>query len=164
MIEQIATVVAVEGGSAWVESQRQSACGACAMNQGCGVGIFARVFGFNSPQLKVTHIEGIEVGDRVVLGIDEQALVRGSFAAYIMPILFMLGFALLGDMLISRWLVALKPDVIVLLSGLIGLFVGLAWLNRHSRRIVRDCRYQPLILHKTADNIYTACRKSESHK
>jgi len=159
MIEQIATVVAVKGDSAWVETQRQSACGACSMNKGCGAGLFAKAFGFDSPQLKVTHIQGVEVGDHVVVGIDEQALVRGSFAAYMMPILFMLGFALLGETLFSAWL-AVESDFASVLSGMLGLVVGLMWLKRHSRHIDRDRRYQPLILQKAADYASSACLKS----
>ena len=105
MIEQIATVVAVKGDSAWVETQRQSACGACSMNKGCGAGLFAKAFGFDSPQLKVTHIQGVEVGDHVVVGIDEQALVRGSFAAYMMPILFTFLFYRMPSGLVVYWIV-----------------------------------------------------------
>ena len=163
MIEQIATVVALEGSSAWVETQRQSACGACAMNKGCGAGLFAKAFGFDSPQLKVTPAQDIEVGDRVVIGIEEQALVRGSFAAYMMPILFMLGFAMLGDAVNSAWL-AVNSDFASVCSGMLGLLAGLTWLKHHSRRIRHDNRYQPLILHKAADYVPAACLKSESYR
>lgn len=163
MIEQIATVVELEGDAAWVETQRHSACGACAMNKGCGAGLFAKAFRFSSPRLKVQHTQDIEVGDRVVIGVDEQALVRGSFAAYIMPILFMLGFAMLGEALFADVLTSVAPDVIGLLSGMAGLAAGLMWLKRHSRNIGDDRRYQPLILQKAADHISAACPKSESY-
>ena len=103
MIEQNATVVAVEGDAAWVETQRQSACGACAMNKGCGAGLFAKAFGFASLKLRVVATQGVAVGDQVMIGIDERALVRGSFAAYMVPILFMLGFAILSESIITGW-------------------------------------------------------------
>jgi sigma-E factor negative regulatory protein RseC len=163
MIEQIATVVAVEGDSAWVETQRHGACGACAMNKGCGAGLFAKAFGFNSPKLQVTHTRDVEVGDRVVIGIDERALVRGSFAAYMMPILFMLGFAMLGETVMSGWLAEVEPDFAALLSGMAGLAVGLMWLKHHSRRIRHDRRYQALILQKAADYASSTCLKSQSY-
>jgi sigma-E factor negative regulatory protein RseC len=163
MIEQIATVVELEGDAAWVETQRHSACGACAMNKGCGAGLFAKAFRFGSPRLKVHHAQDLEVGDRVVIGVDEQALVRGSFAAYIMPILFMLGSAMLGETLLAEVLTSVAPDVVGLLSGMVGLAAGLMWLKRHSRSIGDDRRYQPLILQKAADHISTACPKSESY-
>jgi sigma-E factor negative regulatory protein RseC len=162
MIEQIATVVEFEGDAVWVETQRHSACGACAMNKGCGAGLFARAFRFSSPRLKVRHAHDVEVGDRVVIGVDEQALVRGSFAAYIMPILFMLGFAIAGETLIAGMLTQVAPDVVAILSGMVGLAAGLMWLRRHSQSIGDDRRYQPLILQKTADHVSAACPKSES--
>ena len=163
MIEQIATVVELEGDTAWVETQRHSACGACAMNKGCGAGLFAKAFRFSSPRLKVQHTQAIEVGDRVVIGVDEQALVRGSFAAYIMPILFMLGFAMLGETLLADVLAPVAPDIVGLLSGMVGLAAGLLWLKRHSQSIGNDRRYQPLILQKAADHVSAACLKSESY-
>ena len=160
MIEQVATVTAIDGNSAWVETQRQSACGACAMNKGCGAGLFAKAFGFNTPKLKVMHKHDIEVGDNVVIGIDEQALVRGSFAAYMMPILFMLGFAMLGEGVTSNWQVGLDADFVGILTGIMGLMLGLMWLKRYSARIVHDRRYQPSIIKKTAADI-TSCPVSE---
>jgi sigma-E factor negative regulatory protein RseC len=163
MIEQIATVVELEGDAAWVETQRHSACGACAMNKGCGAGLLAKAFRFSSPRLKVQHTQDVEVGDRVVIGVDEQALVRGSFAAYIMPILFMLGFALLGETFFTGMLTTVAPDVVGLLSGMVGLDAGLMWLKRHSQSIGDDRRYQPLILQKAADHLSAACPKSESY-
>jgi len=162
MIEQIATVVAVEGGAAWVETERQGACGACAMNKGCGAGLFARAFGFDSPKLKVTPADDVEVGDRVVIGIDERALVRGSFAAYMMPILFMLGFAMVGEGMTSAWPATAQTDLVSLLSGSLGLILGLMWLKRHSRHILRDRRYQPLILQRAGAFASPACPKSQS--
>ncbi|MEJ2552846.1 MAG: SoxR reducing system RseC family protein [Gammaproteobacteria bacterium] len=153
MIEQIATVVALEGDSAWVETRRQSACGACARSEGCGAGLFAKAFGFDSPQLKVTRNGNVSIGDCVVIGIDERALVRGSFAAYMMPILFMLGFALLGETVMSPRLGSAALDLAGVLGGAVGLVVGLIWLKRHSRRIRDDRRYQPLILHRAADYV-----------
>ena len=105
------------------------------------------------PQLKVMRAGDVDVGDCVVIGIDERALVRGSFAAYMMPILFMLGFALLGEAAMSGWLAAVELDLAGVLAGMAGLAVGLMWLKRHNRRIRDDRRYQPLILHKAADDV-----------
>jgi sigma-E factor negative regulatory protein RseC len=161
MIEQNATVVAVESNAAWVETQRHSACGACAMNKGCGAGMFAKAFGFKSPQLRVVDTQGIAVGDQVVIGIDERALVRGSFAAYMVPILFMLGFAMLGETFFAEWL-AVQSDGLTLSLGIAGLIVGLLWLRRYSRRVGSDSRYQPVILHKGDTYLSSACEKSGS--
>ena len=161
MIEQGATVVAVEEQTAWVETQRHSACGACAMNKGCGAGTLARAFGFKSPRLRVLNSQGVSVGDQVVIGIDERALVRGSFAAYMMPILFMLGFAMLGESFFAEWL-AIKSDVVSLSFGIAGLIVGLLWLSRYNLRVGHDSRYHPVILQKAVTDLPSTCVNARS--
>ena len=161
MIEQNATVVAVEGDAAWVETQRQSACGACAMNKGCGAGLFAKAFGFASPKLRVVATQGVAVGDQVMIGIDERALVRGSFAAYMVPILFMLGFAILSESIITGWF-AVESELPTLLSGITGLSAGLLWLRHYTRRIRNDGRYQPVILQRSGADLPSTCVKAGS--
>lgn len=161
MIEQNATVVAVEGDAAWVETQRQSACGACAMNKGCGAGLFAKAFGFASPKLRVVATQGVAVGDQVMIGIDERALVRGSFAAYMVPILFMLGFAILSESIITGWF-AVESELPTLLSGITGLSTGLLWLRHYTRRIRNDGRYQPVILQRSGADLPSTCVKAGS--
>lgn len=154
MIEQSATVVAVDGDTVWVETQRTSACGACAKNRGCGAGTFAKAFGFASPRLRVTAGGGAQVGERVVIGIDERALVRGSFAAYVAPILFMMGFALAGETVFPG------SDPLTLICGAAGLGAGLLWLRRYSRRVAGDGRFQPVILHRDRDDAPPLCAAS----
>jgi len=151
MIEQRATVVAEEGDAVWVETRRDSACGACARNQGCGAVMLAKAFGFASPRLRVPAGEGARLGDRVVIGIDERALVRGSFAAYLAPILFMLGFALLGEGALPG------SDLLALPFGAAGLGAGLVWMRRYNRRAAADRRFQPVILQKDRDNAPPLC-------
>lgn len=154
MIEQVATIVAVEGEVVWVETRRNSACGACARNQGCGAGTLAKAFGFASPRLRVVASQEARVGDRVVIGIDEGALVRGSFAAYVVPILFMLAFALLGET------AAPGSDLLTLVLGALGLGAGLLWLRRYSRRAAGDASFQPVILRKDRDDAPPLCAAS----
>lgn len=149
MIEQDAIVVELEGDAAWVETARQSVCGACAMNKGCGAGVLAKAFGFRSPALRVLNTAHAAVGEQVVLGIDERALVRGSLAAYLAPLLSMLLFALGGEAVSNAWAPA-GGEAVTVLAGVAGLAAGFLWLRRHSRRIRVDTRYQPVILRRAA--------------
>jgi sigma-E factor negative regulatory protein RseC len=156
MIEQSAMVVAVESGAAWVETKSQTSCGACAMNKGCGAGMFAKAFGFRSPRLRVLDMQGVEVGDQVVIGIDERALVHGSLAAYMTPILSMLVFAMVGENVAANWL-AVKSDILTLCFGITGLAVGLLWVRRYNRRIGHDGRFQPVILQRSDNTVSPGC-------
>ncbi|HHM05180.1 MAG TPA: Fis family transcriptional regulator [Gammaproteobacteria bacterium] len=156
MIEQGAVVIALEEDLAWVETGRERACGACSANKACGAGLFSKALRIKSPRLRVVNRLRAKVGDEVVIGIDEQALLRASFAAYFMPLVFLLVFALAGEFL-GRPLGF--SDGWSALAGLLGLMLGFAWLRRHSHRLRRDPRYQPVVLRVFASGrTKAACR------
>lgn len=99
MIEETATVVAIEGEQVLVQTRRQSTCQSCSVKQGCGTSVLAKVVGNRSSQISVDNILGARVGDEVLLGIEENALVKGSLLVYALPLLLMLVFALVGEAL-----------------------------------------------------------------
>jgi sigma-E factor negative regulatory protein RseC len=149
MIEQDGRVLAVRGGLAEVEGQRQSACGGCAAHGACGTSLLERFFGRRQPILTARNPIGARPGERVVLGVPEAALVEAAFVAYLVPLLAMIAGAIGGDYLAAH----LAPDLaggIALLGAVSGLAAGLWWLARFSRRRDNDARYQPVILRRSA--------------
>jgi sigma-E factor negative regulatory protein RseC len=147
MIEETAHVVETEGEYAWVETQRRSSCGSCSA-KGCGTGALSKVLGRRSQRLRVRNPIDARPGDAVVLGIDEQALLRGSLAVYIVPLLAMLAGALLGEVLAPQW--GSEPETLSLLLGLAGLAAGFFWLHRYNRRLSADERFMAVILRTSA--------------
>ncbi len=149
MIEEHAQVVAFEGEDIWVETQRRSACGQCAANKGCGTATLAKVLGNKRNRVRVLNPKAtkVSIGDEIVVGIEEQALVRGSLAIYIAPLLALFLFGLLGDVLATQFNMA-QPDILVIIFGLFGLGLGFAWVKRFTRVISDDSRYQPVLLHR----------------
>ena len=99
MIEETAKIVELEGEFAWVETQRKSACGACAVNKGCGTATIAKVLGKKRTRVRAINRLNAKLGDEVVIGIQEQALVRGSIAVYAVPLVFLLLGGMLGEWL-----------------------------------------------------------------
>jgi sigma-E factor negative regulatory protein RseC len=92
MIEQHAMVLAVADGSALVEVPRQSGCSSCGHGSSCGTSVVAKLFGNgNATRLRVVDRLGVAPGDQVVIGIRNQALVRASLAAYLLPLLMLIG-------------------------------------------------------------------------
>lgn len=146
MIEETAQVVATEGEFVWVETQRQSTCGGCAARQGCGTATLAKVLGNRRTRVRAINRDGAQVGDRVVVGIDETALIRGSLAVYAVPLLGLLAGAVLGGLLSERLLV--DGEALTLGLGIAGLSGGLVWLRGFTRRIRSDRRYQPVVLRR----------------
>jgi sigma-E factor negative regulatory protein RseC len=147
VIEERAVVVAREGEHAWVERERQSACGSCAANKGCGTGVLGKVVGRRYTRLRVLNPVGAQPGEDVVLGLDERALVRGSLALYLTPLAALFAFALLGEVLAGQVGVR-SSDGFVALFATAGFVASLAWLRIFSRRLAGDTRYQAVILRR----------------
>jgi len=146
MIEESAQVIATEGDFVWVETQRQSTCGGCAANQACGTATLAKVLGRRRTRVRALNHDGAQVGDTVIIGLDETALIRGSLAVYAMPLLALFAGGLIGAWLSERW--ALEGEALTLGLGIAGLIGGLLWLKGFSRRIRDDSRYQPVVLRR----------------
>ena len=148
MIEELARVMRVEGEFAWVETRRASTCGGCAAKAGCGTAVLGRVLGTRRMRVKAGNLSGIAVGDGVVIGIRERALVRGSLVVYAVPLVGLLGGAAVGRDLAGRLLVS-DVELFSIGAGVLGLVAGLMWVRRFSRRIANDADFQPVILRRT---------------
>lgn len=146
MIEETATVVKCEGQFAWVEAQRQTTCGNCAASKGCGTSVLAKVVGKKAARMRAMNPIDAHVGDTVIVGLNEAALLKGSLAVYLLPLLFMLLFAVTGQVVAKQMIWQTEP--VVILFALTGLVTAGIWLRRFTRRIQHDTIYQPVILRR----------------
>ena len=146
MIEEFATVVETRGDIAWVETARRSTCSSCSANKACGTALLSRVVGNKNARIRTLNKLDLKSGDRVIIGIQEQALIRGSLAVYAVPLVTLIAGALLG-----KWLATYSGtgnELVSVLLGLAGLLIGFLWVKRFTSRISLDSRYQPVILRK----------------
>jgi sigma-E factor negative regulatory protein RseC len=155
MIEEQAQVVDLNSEGVWVETQRRSACGQCAANKGCGTATLSRVLGNKRSRVRALNPNAtpVAIGDEVVIGIEEQALIRGSFALYIMPLLSLFVFGLLGSVLAEQMAMT-HPDEFSAVFGLLGLLVGFMGVKWYSHSIRADARFQPVLLRRVAPTIH----------
>ncbi len=147
MIEETGVVVKVEGDCAWVETQRQTACGQCSAKKGCGTGILGEYFNRRSPLLEIRNAKDVMVGDRIVLGVSESGLITGSFVVYIVPLLAMFITALIGNHLANLFETGLSEPTSILF-GVLGFAAGVWFVRRFDRRVNAEGRFQPVILKK----------------
>ncbi len=147
MIRESGVVVKIDGLSAWVETQRKSACDNCSANKGCGSAVLSKVIGRKRNIVQVERIEGLLVGDHVVLAMHESALVKGSFAIYIVPLLLMLALALIGEAL-GQFLFSAKTEAVTILFAAIGLGLGVMWLRYFNIKNRCNQTYHPTLLYK----------------
>ena len=147
MLEESGQVVEVDGAFAWIESERTSTCGSCAVRQGCGTGVIARVLGNKRLRLRVINRIDAAVGDHVVIGISETGLVRGALAVYAVPLAGLFSGAVAGYFL-AGYVAGINSDLFTITGALIGFMAGLAWLRRFSRTTDADDAFQPVVLRK----------------
>lgn len=152
MIEETGRVVAVEGEFAWVETQRQTTCGACAANKGCGTAVLGKVLGLKRNRLRVVNQLHLNAGDAVVLGIEERALVRGSLAVYTAPLVAMF-IAVLGGDGGAAYLGIPYTEGWRIIFALAGLGAGFAWLYMFAGRVRDNPHYQAVVRRKLMPTI-----------
>ncbi|MDX1696739.1 MAG: SoxR reducing system RseC family protein [Thiohalobacterales bacterium] len=147
MIEESARIVGLEGEFAWVESERTTTCGSCAARRGCGTGAIARVLGRKRLRLRVVNSIDADIGDRVVIGIPESGVVRGSLAVYAVPLAGLFAGALAAQVA-GSYLAGSEADWPAMVGALAGLLAGLAWLRHFSRASAADTAFQPVALRR----------------
>ncbi|EXJ14711.1 SoxR reducing system RseC family protein [Imhoffiella purpurea] len=141
MIEQEGTVIAVIGRYARVRTERRGACGRCSVSNACGTSLLERFFGRRPGELTLLNLPDADVGDRVLVGISEQGLLRAAVLAYLVPVLALIGGAMLGETWGGEY-----PGVASLVGGALGLTLALLWLRGYSVLSVRHPERQSLVL------------------
>lgn len=142
MIEEQGRVVAVEPDSVWVETVRSTACDSCSANKGCGHAVLDRQQAGARARIRVLLDGKVTpaLGDPVVIGIPEGALMRGALMVYLFPLLALFAGALVG----SSWPVA--GTDLSLAGGLAGLLVGFLVNRWYSVSNARNPAVQPQLL------------------
>ncbi len=128
MIEEEASVVRVSAGLAEIVTDRRDACGSCSAKHGCGTSLLATWLPQRRLSFRITNEIGAQVGDRVVVGLDESALQRGSLLLYAAPLVGLLSGAIAGEGLFPR--VGWSSELGAVLLGLLGLTMALGLVRR----------------------------------
>ena len=147
MIEEVATVIDCSGEQAVLEAQRKSTCGTCAAKSGCGTAVFAKTLGKKSSRITVTNTLNLQVGDRVLVGLHENALLQGSFIVYLLPLIGLLFFALLGKEL-SQQLFNIENEIPIIMFAITGFVLSMSFVKKFNQKVKTDSRFQPVLLKK----------------
>ncbi|MDO8697495.1 MAG: transcriptional regulator [Pseudomonadales bacterium RIFCSPLOWO2_12_59_9] len=140
MIEEPGRVVGLEEGAVWVETLRKSTCSSCSANAGCGQGLLDKLaISSRRGTVRVLTDLQLRVGDNVIIGLREDALLRSSLLVYLLPLLGLFAGALGADYfaLGEPWSIA---------AGLLGLLAAGLLVRGHSRRHADDPALQPVVL------------------
>ena len=145
MIETQAKVVRTDGDVAYVEAQNSSGCSGCGSGKQCGTALLSQIFGGSKREFRVLNAVGARVGDSVVIGLEEGALLKGSLTMYLLPLVLLFTGAIGGAFLAPN---AGLRDLYSIFCGGTGLVAGFAWVKLYAFRLGGNPHFQPVILRK----------------
>lgn len=130
MVEGIAQVVAVEGNMIWLVPESGSSCGGCASASACGAkGIGTTASRLEARRFQLVNDANLAVGERVVVGVRENALLRASITAYVIPLATLL---IAGGL--AQW--AAGSDIVTMGAMFAGLMAGLGLARLSAGRLL----------------------------
>jgi len=143
MIEERAVILSLDNrfneSTATLEIERKTACGLCGQTRGCGNSIWGKLFAHQSTAFKAQNNINAKIGDSVIVGINEKALVKSALLLYILPLATMLIGAILATQLRDT-------NGYAMLGALTGLVLGLLWVKGHTMSNSYFRLQQPVIL------------------
>jgi sigma-E factor negative regulatory protein RseC len=153
LVEGIAHVVAVEGAVAWLEPEQGPSCAGCA-SVGCGSkGLGTLASRLAARRFPLTDCPDLRVGDRVVVGVRGDALLKAALTAYVLPLVAMLAAAILAQSLAGH-------DGVTLAASVAGLLLGLGIARRWASRLTARGVIAPRFLRRAG--LGSSCRLTES--
>jgi len=117
MIEELATVVAINRDNITVVCDIKSACSGCKQLDSCGSGQVAKAFPQKQLSIKLITELATKKGDTVVIGLSEQCVLESAWQVYLLPLFFLIAFSGLGQWLVEQLIFSHEIYAIVLGMG-----------------------------------------------
>ncbi len=130
MIEEHAVILALDShpntpaSTATLEVVRTKACSLCGQTSGCGNQMWGKMFAHKSTDFKAKNTIDAKVGDKVIVGIDEQAFMRSAIFLYIIPLVTMLIVTIFVSQITDS-------DGAAIIAAVVGLAIGFIWIKGH---------------------------------
>jgi sigma-E factor negative regulatory protein RseC len=133
MIEEHAVILSLDNlssdsssdSTATLEIERKTACGLCGQTRGCGNSIWGKLFAHDSSAFKAQNRINAKVGDSVIVGINESALLKSAVLLYIVPLVSLF----IGAILASHFK---QTDGSAMFGAIVGLVAGLLWVKGYT--------------------------------
>jgi sigma-E factor negative regulatory protein RseC len=113
---QPAVVTRITEDKLWLHLDALSACQRCLQGDGCGAGVFARLFARRHASVVIDGVHDCKVGQRIRIGIDERSLMLAAVFLYGLPLTGFLTGALAGHVLAAE---SVFQDLLALAAGLL---------------------------------------------
>jgi sigma-E factor negative regulatory protein RseC len=151
MIEEQVVISSMAQGGAWVEGIQQSACGSCSAKAGCGQHTMSQLGRKVTLWLPLEGASKVNVGQQVVVGLPEGAILRSTLVLYGMPLIALLFGAIIGHFVWGE----LGSILLSVLAMLLGFKLASHWSLKNKQhwqpQFIRHC-FPPVSIHQS-DNI-----------
>lgn len=127
MLEESAIVVKIANGQTWVVGTQNNACAACAQKTSCSSTALASVL--KKKPVPVDNELVLQLGDTVIVAIDESVLLRAAFSLYILPLIALFIGAGIADSLVNP--ITAYADLWIAGSALTSLTLAL-FIQKHT--------------------------------
>lgn len=144
MIEELAVVVKTENRQVWVESAQNSACGGCQQKASCTTSALGSVI--KKKSVPVDSCVQLKTGDKVIVAIDENLLLRASLLLYLVPLIALFTGAGIADWLLADN--ARYADLWIAGSALLGFLLILWLINKAQSLLILNYYSRPVVVRK----------------
>lgn len=138
MLVEEAVVMQVEEGWVGVEKVQLPACSGCSQTA-CSSQTISGAFSNKTVQMRLQSVLPLQVGDRVLLGLEENSLIKGALAIYLLPLVALIAFAWLGQFLFLS-------EPVSAAMGIAGFILAFYILKKF--KLLSGNSLQPIILQK----------------
>jgi sigma-E factor negative regulatory protein RseC len=141
MLEESAIVVKIDQGQTWVVGIQNNACAGCAQKTSCSSTALASVL--KKKPIPVDNELSLQIGDTVIVAIDESELLRAAFSLYLLPLIALFIGAGIADSLVSNttpytdlWIAGSALASLALALFIMRKIQNLSLLNYYARPVV----------------------------
>lgn len=159
MIEELGTVVAIDGNSVWVETQVKTTCAGCKASDACPTSTIAKAFTPKANHVLVQVPCELAIGQQVKIGISEKALLKASLMVYVVPLILLIFVA---SIFMSVFPAA--HELMALGFASMSALGGFWWASSYAKRPQHKHQFAPIFLGATIAQVITYKHEIPVHK
>ena len=137
IVEEVGIVKNIDGLTATVSIPRKSACEGCSFS--------ACKAGEEGMLIEALNPLNAGVGQKVKISMKPYTYLKGSLIVYGIPALALVGGAVLGKEVFSRYLVRMDPDILSAITGFIAFALSFLFIKIWSANAAKKQELKPVI-------------------
>ena len=146
MATEVGIVIRVDGDTAWVTTTKTSACEGCAAKSSCTV-----LGGGKEMEVEAVNNVGARVGQKVILYFQTSPLLKATFLLYVLPILFLILGAFIGDQAAPRFNVGSSTCSVIV--GFLFFGISIKFVKSKGNKLAKKDAYRPKVIRILKDSV-----------